>query len=83
MYLVRIGKEHYLKTSKEHLVVFPNKMLANAVIAEWEMQRGIIRSTTMHLTELMCRVQDISVDELSRQGMIDHILTFFDSEELW
>ncbi len=81
-YKVRIGKDYYLKTVKQNLVEFPNRLLAHAAAAEWEMQVDIIRPATLQITELMCRVQDVLADQITKNVMVKNLLAYFEAEHI-
>ena len=67
--VVRIGKDTILQTSKKRRVNFPNKTLAQASIAEWELQDQIIRPTTLQMVFFVFHV--VVCDALGR-GRLTH-----------
>lgn len=81
--IVKFNREKYLETKQLNVVVLPNKFLAYAIVAEWEMQRDVIRKTTLPLTELACRTQDIIAHEEAYNELKEDVLSYFEGEQLW
>jgi len=75
------NKTSFLRTQNEKNVVFPNELAAVAAMGEWETQKEYLRSTSLPLTNLFCKVQDMKDFPGGKAKVKHEILQFFTSGE--
>eukprot|EP01080_Neovahlkampfia_damariscottae_P004125 gene4125-7411_t len=78
----RSPKLFFLRTKNEHVVIFPNKTSAIAVLSEWEIQTDMIRDDNLPLSLLFGQIEDLKRDELTREKAKNEILKYFEAETI-